>query len=310
MTDQDLYRVLGVDEKATKEEIKKAYKRLAKKYHPDKNRGDRAAENKFKEISEAYAVLSDPEKRKKYDQLRRMGAHRFADNGASWDEILEQFGARFSRGRSGGFDFSSGSFGADIGIGDLFESFFGRSGFRGGRARERAQGADFRAQISIPLQTAVDGGKVELRVPPDDQKIVLNIPPGIEDGTTLRLPGRGHPGAQAGAAGDLYVTVRIAVDSRFRRKGNDLYMDVPLNLAQAVLGSRVSLHTPGGKTVKLRVPAGTQPERQFRLRGLGIRSKTGTGDLIAVAKVRIPRDVSAEAKQHMQKFAALTGMKY
>lgn len=331
--DKDLYKILGVSEDASQEEIKKVYKRLAKEYHPDKNKGDKHAEERFKEISDAYSILGNAEKRKKYDQLRRMGAHEFSSgNGGSWEEIFQHFGGG---ARGGGSEFSS--FGFDLE--DLFGSIFGgrrtsghasAGGFRGS--------ADLQTEVAIPFLTAVQGGRIDLNIPGDatcpqcggngrsdgktcgkcsgsgrikkSRTVSVQIPAGIEEGTRLRVSGEGTAGIDGTASGDLLINVRIQPHNLFRRKGLDILVDLPLNLAQAVLGSKVRIPTPHGSKAVLTIPAGTQPDTQFRLKGQGIRAARGTGDLLVTAKIKIPANLTEQQRELLERFAKAADLKY
>lgn len=339
MANKDLYSILGVSENASAEDIKKAYKKLAKRYHPDSNKGDATAEERFKEISEAYSVLKDPEKRAKYDQLRKMGAgaYNFAGEGISWDDIFAKMGGGFGAGPgSGGFHFSG--MGNDFSINDLFSSFFGGADHSGQRQRSRGQGSDIRTSISIPFRIAVEGGRIELKIPTEvmcgacrgtghqggaqsqfcphcsgagrvqqNRTIAAKIPAGIDHGATLRLRGKGNAGFGNGAPGDLYVTVQVQEDPYFKRKGPNVYVEKTIKLTQALLGTTIRVEMPNHKHIDLRIPAGTQPGHQFRLAGMGIRGQNKTGDLYVTIRVQLPKKLTARQKQLVEDLAKSLG---
>lgn len=353
---RDYYQVLGVAETATTDEIKKAFRRLAKQYHPDRNPNNPQAADRFKEINEAHDVLSDAEKRKKYDQLRRYGA---------FTGPTGRRGGAGTRGApqdSGDFDIS------DLGgLGDIFSSIFGR----GGRGKE-AEPEETETEVAIPFRTAALGGTVpitlsmpevcptcggsggakgatistcpeckgrgtvsfgqggfavnrpcpvcrgkgtvpsqrcptcqgsgELRV---EKRINVDVPAGVEDGARLRLKNQGPKGR-----GDLIVQIRIAPDRFFRREGLDLIGVVPINLAQAMLGSRIKVKTLDDKRVVLRIPSGTQHGQKFRIPGHGIEKNGRRGDMYVEAHVTLPEKLSAEEQEAVKSFAEKAGLKY
>jgi len=275
---KDYYKILGISENATEEEIKKAYRKLAKEYHPDKRKGDKAAEEKFKEISEAYAVLSNPEKRKQYDMLRK---NPFAGGFQS-----QNFG------QSGGFrinfeDFGNGFSGLDDLLGSFFnfggrhqrthfdfgEDLFGRT-----RRRQPQRGADISTEMTIDFELAAKGGETVVRTP-NGKRVKIKIPPGTEDGKKIKITGQGFPSYDGGAPGDLIITIRVTPHPKFERKGNDIYSTEKINFAQALLGSEIEVRTIDGKKVKLKIPSGTDSGKLFRLKGLGISNSNGKGDL-------------------------------
>ncbi|PYP57615.1 MAG: molecular chaperone DnaJ [Gemmatimonadetes bacterium] len=358
-SERDYYQVLGVPETATTDEIKKAFRRLAKQYHPDRNPNKPQAAERFKEINEAHDVLSDPEKRKKYDQLRRYGA--FAGAGS---------GGVGTRGTPGGpgveFDLSDlGSFG---GLGDLFSSIFGR---RGGGPRAEDED-EIETAVSIPFRVAALGGRVPVtltlpevcptcsgsggapgttfstcpeckgrgtisfgqggfavtrpcpvcrgrgRVPAQpcptchgsgevrvEKRLAITIPAGTEDGTRLRLKGQGAKGR-----GDVVVAIQVEPDRFFRRDGLDVIGVVPINLAQALLGSKIKVRTLDGKRVVLKVPAGTHHGQRFRIPGQGIERNGRRGDQYIEIHVEIPEHLTAEQETALKAFAEKSGMKY
>ena len=356
---RDYYQVLGVAETATTDEIKKAFRRLAKQHHPDRNPNNPQAAERFKEINEAHDVLSDAEKRKKYDQLRRYGAFAGPGGGPS---------ARRGRGappEGGDFDMS------DLGgLGDIFSSIFGRRG--GAGAGRESEPEEVETEVTIPFRVAALGGTVpitlvmsevcptcggsgaakgatvstcpeckgrgtvsfgqggfavnrpcpvcrgkgtvpsqrcptcqgagEVRV---EKRINVEIPPGVEEGARLRLKNQGPKGR-----GDLIVQVHIAVDRFFRREGLDLIGVVPINLAQALLGSRIKVKTLDDKRVVLRIPAGTQHGQKFRIPGHGIEKNGRRGDMYVEAHVTLPEKLSAEEQEAVKSFAEKAGLKY
>jgi len=358
---RDYYQVLGVAETATTDEIKKAFRRLAKQYHPDRNPNNPQAAERFKEINEAHDVLSDAEKRKKYDQLRRYGAFAGGGGGGGFGGSARR-GGRTTAADSGDFDIS------DLGgLGDIFSSIFGRRG-----AGREAEPEETETQVTIPFRTAALGGTVpitlampevcptcggsgaakgakvdtcpeckgrgtvsfgqggfavnrpcpvcrgkgtvpsqrcptcqgagEVRV---EKRINVEIPAGVEDGARLKLKNQGPKGR-----GDLIVEVHIATDRFFRREGLDLIGVVPINLAQALLGSRIKVRTLDDKRVVLRIPAGTQHGQKFRIPGHGIEKNGRRGDMYVEAHVTLPEKLSAEEQEAVKSFAEKAGLKY
>lgn len=380
MNKKDFYHLLGVSENAPPEEIKKAYRQLAKKYHPDRTKGDKKAEEQFKEINEAYDILGDPEKRKKYDQVRKFGAGQFAGQNGSWEDLLRQFGgAAWGEGTpfggTPGFDFAN--LGVDFGFGNGFSPFFDQGDFMR-RSRSGPQtGADVSAEVTVPFQTAIDGGDAEVTVLKETtctncngtaaepgsrvdicsgchgrgtvsagragfainrpcprclsrgkvierpchacggtgtvtgpRPIAVEIPAGVEDGAILRLAGQGNIGAAGGPPGDLLLTVRVEEDHFFKRKGANVEVEIPLNVAQAILGTKIRLRTPQGPKVLLQIPAGTDSGHTFRLQGMGIKSMNATGDLFVTVKVETPKNLTAAQRELIQQFARAAGMKH
>src|SRR3989475_1712108 len=358
---QDYYQILGVPETATTDEIKKAFRRLAKQHHPDRNPNNPQAVERFKEINEAHDVLSDPDKRKKYDQLRRYGAYagpgRYGSGGTpgSADSKID-------------FDLSDlGSFG---GLGDLFSSIFGR---RGGGA-EQAEDAEEQVEtaVAIPFRVAALGGKVPVTLPmtevcptcggngaapgatisvcPEcngrgtisfgqggfavnrpcpvcrgkgrvpstrcgtcqgagevrvEKRLIITVPPGTEDGTRMRLKGQGAKGK-----GDVVVQFQVEPDRFFRREGLDVVCTVPINLAQALLGSKIKVRTLEGRHVLLKVPPGTPHGQRFRIAGQGIEKNGRRGDQYVEVRVEIPDRLTPEQQQVVRAFAEKAGLKY
>ncbi len=304
---KDYYKVLGVSKTASQEEIKKKYRKLAVKYHPDKNKGDKAKEEKFKSITEAYEVLKDPEKRKQYDEL-----------GENW-KYYQQQGANGRRpyGGQGGTttqfdgDFSD-LFGDGGGFSDFFESFFGRgSGGTGSRTSGAFKGADIQANVTISLEDAYEGGTRLINL--NGTRLRLKLKPGIEDGQTLKIKGKGQPSIQGGPAGDLYLTVDIAKHSQFERKGNDLYVAQSVDMYTATLGGKVGIKTLKGTTVNVTIPKGTDSGKALRLKGLGMPSYQNpnqAGNLFVQVKVVTPKNLTTEEEKLLKKLKALRRNSY
>ena len=361
MAARDFYQVLGVSENATPEEIKKAYRRLAKQYHPDANPNNPQAAEMFKQISEAHGVLSDAEKRKKYDTMRKLGAF---DPGA-------RAGAQAGRGGGGGFSetFDFGDFGS-MGLGDIFSSIFGRG------KKEEPRGETVEVELEIPFRTAALGGKVPVtlsvnetcptcggsggatgatisqcpeckgrgtisfgqggfavnrpcpmcrgrgKIPSQkcptcdgvgetrsERRVMITVPSGTESGLRIRLRGQGAAGRNGTPSGDLMVTFQVQPDRFFRRDGLDLVCDVTINMAQAILGTRIRVRTLTDKKVVLKIPAGTQPGRKFRIRGEGIAKGERRGDLLVNVQVSLPDQLSPEQLELFRKFTESAGMK-
>lgn len=293
MSKRDFYEVLGVSRSASQDEIRKAYKKLAKKFHPDVKPADPDAEKKFSEITEAYDVLSDDAKRKSYDQFGHA-----ARGGAAGGNPFQGFG-------SGG--------GASFDLDDILGGMFGGGGnpFGGGRrGQPRTQkGQDAKAEITVPFIVAVEGGEhsVSLQNGTKSERLSVKIPAGIEDGQSIRLAGQGNPGSGGGPAGDLIITVHIATHPWFRRDGQNLLVDVPISPSEAALGAKIDVPTLTEGTVVLTVPPGTSSGAKLRLRGKGVRNhKTGDrGDQFVVLKISVPKDLSEEAKSLYEKLAEL-----
>lgn len=364
MAAKDFYQVLGVPDSASQDEIKKAYRRLAKQYHPDANPNNAAAAERFKEISEAHSVLSDAEKRKQYDQMRRLGAFDGMARGRA-GAAGPRPGAPAGAGAEG-FEFAD--FG---GLGDIFSSIFGR-----GR-REEPRQEFLEAVVEVPFRVAMLGGKVPVTLPitepcrtcsgsggapgatwstcPEcegrgtisfgqggfavnrpcpqcrgrgrvpsqpcptcrgagevraERRVTITVPPGTETGSKVRLRGQGESSRAGTPAGDLVVTFQVQPDRFFRREGLDLVCEVPINLAQAALGTRLRVRTLDGKKVMLRIPAGTQPGRKFRIKGQGIERNGRRGDQLVQVQVTVPDTLSQEQQELLKKFADSAGLQY
>jgi len=290
---KDYYKILGVDKNATKDEIKKVYRRLAKKYHPDKNPGDKASEEKFKEVTEANEVLSDPEKRKKYDQL-----------GSNWKQYENagtdsNYGYRnYQPGGQGEGVHISGNFdelfGNVDGFSDFFESFFGGSTNQSKQSRPR-KGKDHEASLSISLEEAHSGTEKEFLL--DGKKIRLKITPGIEQGKRLRLKHQGSAGVSGGEKGDLYINIKIDDHAHFVRKGNDLYCNLDVDLFTAILGGKKTLITLDGKTINVNIPPETDSGTTFRIKEMGMHypgDSNSRGDLFVNVNVKLPKHLSSK----------------
>ncbi|HWA57579.1 MAG TPA: J domain-containing protein [Gemmatimonadales bacterium] len=367
---RDFYQVLGVPDTATPDEIKKAYRRLAKQYHPDANPNNAQAAERFKEISEAHGVLSDADKRKQYDQMRRLGAFDTA-GGFRRGGAGSRPGGAAGAGRSEPeFDFSDfGSFG----LGDIFSSIFGK-----GRREDTAPAApEIETVVEIPFRVAALGGKVPVRLPVNEtcatcsgsgaapgakistcpecngrgtvtfgqggfavnrpcpqcrgkgkvpstpcptcggagevrseREVLITVAPGTESGAKVRLRGQGKGGAPGAPTEDLVVTFQVQPDRFFKRDGLDVICEVPINLAQAVFGTRLRVRTLDGKKVVLKVPAGTQPGRKFRVKGLGIEKGGKKGDQLVQVQVQVPEKLTPEQEELLRKFAEAGGMAY
>lgn len=290
----DYYKILGVNKDASQEAIKKAYKKLARKHHPDLNPNDPDAQRRFQEINEANEVLSDPEKRKKYDQYGENWKH--AEEFEKQRQQYGQYQGQAGAGSGGGFWSSGGGFSGDGEFSDFFESLFGAQGRR--RTRSTGlRGQDYNAELQLSLRDAAETHKQVLTV--NNKKIRITIPAGVEDGQTIKLSGQGGPGANGGPAGDLYITFVIPEDPVYKREENNLYRTAPLDLYTAVLGGEQVIETLGGK-VKLKVKPETQNNTKVRLRGKGFpvyKQEGQYGDLIVTWSVKIPTDLSDKQKE-------------
>ena len=299
--EKDFYAVLGVPKDADDAAVKKAYRKLARQYHPDQNQGNVSAETRFKEIGEAYAVLSDPEQRRQYDAVRAMaGGARFSagPGGAGAGGFEDIMGAMFGGGQGPappGFEDILGSMFAGGG-----RSPYGSAGPSGFTAP--TPGADVVAQVTLPFRAAVEGTTADLDV--NGRTITARIPAGINDGKKIRLRGKGKPGVGGGPAGDLVVTVHVASHPVWTLDGLDLRMTVPITFAEAALGTTLKVPTLDGATVRLKVPAGTPSGRALRVKGRGVQTATATGDLLVSVQVVVPQKLSKKDKQALESFAA------
>jgi molecular chaperone DnaJ len=379
MAEKDYYAVLGVPASATQEEIKKKYRSLASKHHPDKNPNDPKAADTFKAISEAYTTLGDKEKRKQYDEMRRLGA--FGGFGGA-----SRGGAGAGAGRPGAsYGYPPGGAQGNVrfedlgdlgglgGLGDIFSSMFGgsqRGGAQNARARGPQRGQDIESTLTIPFRTAAQGGKVQVEMDVTEEcptchgsgaapgaqmvtceecngrgtisfgqggfavqrpcpvclgrgqvptercptcagagevrarrKVTITVPPGVDTGTRLRMKGQGAKGTKGGTAGDLLISFDVEPDRFYKREGLDLIAPVKINIAQATLGSKISVKTLDGKKVSIKIPAGTTPGKRLRVRGQGIEKDGTRGDLIVEVDVTVPEKLTPEQEEAMKKFA-------
>ena len=297
----DYYNILGVSKDASQDDIKKAFKKLARKYHPDLNPNDPDAHRKFQEINEANEVLSDPEKRKKYDE--------YGENWNHADEYEAQ--QQYARGNGGNGNFHSSFWSSDgegmngSGFSDFFEQMFGSR--RGGRERQYGyRGQDYAAELHLSLTDAAETHKQILTV--NGKKLRITVPAGVADGQTIKLAGQGGEGANGGPAGDLYITFVIDNNTRFKREGDDLYTTVPLDLYTAMLGGEVIVDTLNGK-VKLKVAEGTQNGTKIRLKGKGFpvyKQEGAFGDLIITYNITIPTHLTDKQKDLLRQIQTLS----
>jgi curved DNA-binding protein len=288
----DYYNILGIDKKATDEDIKKAYRKLARKLHPDLNPNDKTAHQKFQQVNEANEVLSDPEKRKKYDQYGKDWKH--ADQFEQQRHSQQQ--SRYAGSQQFGGD-------ADSDFSSFFESMFGGSG----RSRQtKFRGQDYNAELKLRLTDAMETHQQTLAV--NGKNVRITIPAGIENGQVIKLKGYGAPGVNGGPAGDLFITFVIAAHENFKRSGNDLFTNIPIDLYTAVLGGEITIETLKGK-VLLKVNAGTQPGARIRLKGKGfpVYKKEGeSGDLYVIYDVKLPTNLSEKQKALFTELSKIT----
>ncbi|MCX6168422.1 MAG: DnaJ domain-containing protein [Ignavibacteriales bacterium] len=307
MNYKDYYKDLGVGKTATPAEIKKAYRRLANKYHPDKTKGDKVAEEKFKEINEANEVLSDPVKRKKYDQFGADWKH-YEEAGAQpggfdWSKYASDRGGQTHRTSTNEFD----SMFSGEGAGDLFEMLFGQrsGGQRQGRRNVVKKGEDLATETILSLEEVYHGAARLIQL--NNQTIKVTIKPGVADKQKLRISGKGGSGLNGGPNGDLFLTVKIAPHPEFHRKENDLYYNLPVELYTAVLGGKVEIKTLKGK-VTVDIPKGTPNGKELRLRGLGMpvyAKKNEFGNLFVKINIMLPENLSEEELDLFKKLGAL-----
>jgi molecular chaperone DnaJ len=363
---KDFYQVLGVPDSASQAEIKKAYRRLAKQYHPDANPNNPQAAERFKEISEAHSVLSDADKRKQYDQMRRLGAF----DGGMARGPRSTAGCRTAGGAGPDFRPEGMDFGDFGGLGDIFSSIFGR-----GRQETTARAEEIETVVEVPFRVAALGGKVPVtlqvtepcptctgsggapgatwstcpecngrgtisfgqggfavnrpcpqcrgrgRVPSQpcptcrgageirtERQVIITVPPATETGTRVRMRGQGEHGGSGTQPGDLIITFQVQPDRFFHREGLDIVCEVPLNIAQAALGTRLRVRTLDGKKVMLRIPAGTQPGRKFRIKGQGVEKNGVRGDQLVQVQVTVPEQLTPEQEGLLKQFAASAGL--
>jgi len=296
--EKDFYTILGVSKDVSDAELKKTYRSLARKFHPDSNPGDASAEARFKEISEAYSVLSDATQRAEYDQIRAMaaGGPRFTSGGAGAGGFEDIFGGMFSESQG------RGARGADFG--DLFSGLFGQGGGYPGY-REPTKGRDVISRVTLDLRTALAGTEVSLEGP-SGRKITARVPAGVKDGQKIRVRGKGHPSPDGGKPGDVIITVGVPKHPIFARDGDNLRIEVPITFAEATLGATIEVPTVEGEVVKVKVPAGTPSGKVLRVKGRGVRGGSALGDLLVELQVAVPSHLSGVAKGHLEKlFAAL-----
>ncbi|WP_025134846.1 DnaJ C-terminal domain-containing protein [Leucobacter sp. PH1c] len=292
--DKDFYQILGVSKTASDAELKKTYRKLARTYHPDSNPGDAAAEAKFKEISEAYSVLSDAEQRAEYDQIRAMGAGsaRFTAGGGGGQGFEDVFGGMFGGAQRGGQHFSY-----QQGGGQNFDDIFGMFG---GAQRGPQPGRDVQASTTLDFETAVQGKTVTLQAPSGTVKV--KIPAGVSDGQKIKVRGKGEPSPNGGQPGDIILTVAVRKHPVFEREGHNLRLKLPITFSEAALGATVEVPTLGGDPVKLKVQPGTPSGRVLRVKGRGVKTAKATGDLLAEVQVVVPAHLSAEARAALEAF--------
>ncbi|MBG47857.1 MAG: molecular chaperone DnaJ [Pseudozobellia sp.] len=310
---KDYYKILGVEKSATPKDIKKAYRKLAAKYHPDKNAGDKNAEERFKEINEANEVLSDPEKREKYDTL---GANwqAYEQAGGDWRQYANQ--SRNNGGQTFYYEGDPSEFfdeGGGSGFSSFFDMFFGGGGQQGfgGRSRRSQQGfsgGDIQAELPISLLEAYRGSKRTFEL--NGQKLRITIKPGSYDGQQLKIKGKGQPGANGGKSGDLFIVLRVENDPRFQRKGNDLVINKTIDLYTAILGGKIEIPTLTG-SVNMSVPKGTQSGKTLRLKGKGmpVYDSKNYGDLLVQIQVELPKNLSKEEEELYKKLRQISERK-
>ncbi len=308
---QNFYEILGVSQEASQDEIKKAFRTLAKKYHPDRNKGNAEAERRFKEISEANETLSDPKKRTEYDTMLKYGA--FAGSGPGTGPGMggfdpDAFAQMFGQGGRGGgnrtfhFNFGgnaggTGSAGGAGGFEDIFSSLFGGNpGAQQPWTRQPQREPDIAADLSITFMESAKGATKTITIGNTGRKLRVKIPKGIGDGEKIRLAGQGVSGYNGSTSGDLIITVHVMPDQNFERKGNDIYTTATISFIEAMKGTKVEVKTLT-KTVKLTVPAGTQPGTRMRLKGQGLAVGGNVGDLYVEIKVTIPKDLTEKQKK-------------
>lgn len=312
----EYYQILGVAKTATADEIKKAYRKLALKYHPDKNPGDKQAEDKFKEISEAYAVLSDPEKRQQYDTFGSAGfRQRYSQEDIfrnfDLNDILRQFG--FGGGFRGAGNFHTSGFRTAGGGGSPFDNIFGQAGMRGGCGGscgpQPVKGNDLTYEMTVTLEDVLHGAEktISLRQDGKTQNVSVKIPKGIEDGKRLRLSGKGASSSSGGSAGDLYLKVHVAEHPVFQRVEDDLVVEHRIPFSETCLGSTIEVTTLDGKKFNVKVPAGVQQEAKLRIKGHGLPAGPigHRGDLLVKIAVRIPKTLTAEQEEAVKALAAV-----
>ncbi|MGV1009554.1 MAG: DnaJ C-terminal domain-containing protein [Dermatophilaceae bacterium] len=304
---KDFYTTLGVPKDADESAIKKKYRKLARTLHPDQNANDPNAEARFKEISEAYAVLSDPQQRREYDQIRAMthGGARFTAGSQGGSGFEDLFSGMF--GGPGNVRFSTSSRGGDPDLQDLLGGLFSQGGGAagspyGGFGAPR-RGSDLHANVTLGFRDAVAGETVTLSTS-DGGRLTTRIPAGVRDGQRIRLRGKGHPGEQRGEPGDLILTVTVQPHPVFGRDEDNLTLDVPVTFAEAALGATIAIPTLTGEKVRVKVPPGTPSGRVLRVKGRGVVTSKGTGDLLARVQVVVPQRLSDAAREAVEAMQA------
>lgn len=302
---KDFYATLGVSKDASQEDIKKAYRKLARDLHPDRNPGDANAEKRFKDVGEAYGVLSDKEQRQQYDAIRTMGGGgpRFQAGGPGGAGFEDVFSNMFGGGAYGGGAGGAGQQYRAQGFEDILSNMFGGGGFRQGPEK----GADVAATTEVTFRQAALGDTISLRT--STGTINTRLPAGVKDGQKIRIAGKGRAGSNGGPAGDLLLTVRVGKHPVFTMDGKNLKMNLPVSFDEAALGAQVEVPTLDGDRVKVKIPAGTSSGTTLRVKGRGIAAKAGTGDLLVTVQVDVPKKLSRKAKEALQAFA-LTAAKH
>jgi curved DNA-binding protein len=310
MAERDYYEILGVARDATPDAIKKAYRGLARKYHPDVNPGDKSAEGRFKEVQSAYDILSDQQKRALYDRHGRAAFEGMAASGPRANST--EWASRFGEPGFENIDLSDliGSFGGagrgeDAGNASIFEDLMGR--VRGGRPGRQRGGRTLEAHLTIPFLTAVKGGQTTIEVQRANGKtesLVVKIPPGIDAGAKLRLKGQGEPGSKGAPAGDLTIVIEVEPHLYFKRDGQNLQIEVPITVGEAILGAKIDVHTLDG-TKSLTIPPGSSSGLKLRLKGQGILAAAGkaAGDLFVVLKIVVPKNIDATSRHLIEEFS-------
>lgn len=306
---KDYYKILGVEKSATQDEIKKAYRKLAMKHHPDRNAGKKSSEEKFKEITEANEVLSDPDKRKKYDTLGSNWNQYQPTGGQGFDDFSSHFGGGRRQPSSGSTYEYSGNindiFGnAGGGFSDFFESFFGGSdGGFGGRTQQQKTAIDVEANMNVTLEDVFVGSEKQISV--EGKKLKIKITPGTKDGQKLKLKGLGRSKTVDGTKGDLYLNIHMLQHPFYEIRDNDLYYNLDVDLYTAVLGGKESIRTLDGKTISINIPEGTESEKILRLKGLGLINESIRGDLFVNIHVTVPKDLTKEEKELFKKLKSI-----
>ena len=299
----DFYKDLGVSRDASPDEIKKAYRKLAAQLHPDKNPGDKKSETKFKAVNRAHQVLSDPEKRKLYDEFGEDGLREGFDAHTARAYGRAAAGAR-GRGRGPEVSFEEIFGGArnSAGFSDIFGDIFG-----GGRGRANARGSDLQSEVAVDFVSALRGAELKLRLQDGGDEVTVRVPAGAGDGDKVRVPGQGAPGVGGGPPGDLLLTIRVRPHQFFERSGLDLYLDLQITVGEAFRGAKVRVPTPDGP-VTLSVPKHAQSGQVARLKGKGVKRGDNTGDLFVRFQVKLPTATSPEVEKAVQALEdAMTG---